>query len=426
MLVKNVVTNDPRVLGEARALRQGGHDVFVIGRLEKGYAPSEDLDGISILRLRSTSRARGRRASCSIMELNLANGGEFCARRALKRLLDMSGCVFRQLTGPFRRNWVRRLWIKAAVGLKCDVYHAHDLNTLDEAAAAARKHGARLVYDSHELWLEWQENKIGASHLQLRRWSRVERKWAHRADLVITVSDGIAKKLRRLYALRETPLVVYNCSDRRPLEKSDWLRHVVKQERSRCIILYQGGVSEGRGLDTFVELAKRLPQADFVVIGPVTSASYVEKLRRLVNGLKNFYIVDPVPYKQLYKVTASADIGYVCTEPVCESYDLTLSNKIFEYLASGLPVIASDVAGHRELMRKIPLEVSPIIVVPLSDPEESVRRISALVLDEDLRKKMATAARRSVETEFNRDDQMSKLVDAYASMDDSPRLRANS
>ena len=93
-----------------------------------------------------------------------------------------------------------------------DAVHAHDAAMLLPGLLAARRVGARLVYDSHEL-----ASGVG---YHSRTWAvvvgAVERLGAPRADAVITVSGGIAERLRERYGLHDRPVVVRNIPDLPP------------------------------------------------------------------------------------------------------------------------------------------------------------------------------------------------------------------
>src|SRR5581483_7458880 len=79
---------------------------------------------------------------------------------------------------------------------------AHDLPVLPAAVAAAKHHGARLVYDSHELYCEQEFEP------QLQRmWSAIERRVIGACDTVITVNRSIAGELKRRYDLRNVDVV---------------------------------------------------------------------------------------------------------------------------------------------------------------------------------------------------------------------------
>lgn len=401
MFVKNPISNDSRVRGEAGMLVGAGHEVTVFGTWRKGLAFSETVDGISFRRLPLP--------------------GYFFQVRAALRAFFRFPKSRKEFLGVFRgikMDILDRAWASLALRGAYDAFHAHDLDTLNIAWLCSRNTGSALVYDSHEFWLEWRENKVGGPGWQIARWRLIERSAAPAADLVVTVTDGIAAELKKLYDLDMMPLVLYNCAELRPLISSDILRRqYLETSPGRKIILYQGNISSGRGLPYFVELARRLENVDFVIVGPEPDPVFARGIREKAKGLGNLRILPPVPYEELWKLTAGADLGYVCTEPVCRSYDLGLSNKIFEYMVAGLPIVASRVAGHLELSGKIPGSESPFYFIDLADPAAGASVIRQALAEPGELARKAGNARRLAETRFNRKAEFSRLVEAYAGLE---------
>jgi len=111
------------------------------------------------------------------------------------------------------------------------------------------------------------------------------------------------------------------------------------------IALYQGGIQSDRGLDKLVYAAAFLERDIMIVImgeGPKEIRTQLEALiaKQMVGD--RVKIIPPVPYEELLKWTASADIGLIVYSPD-ESLNtqMCLPNKLFEYLMAGLPILAS-------------------------------------------------------------------------------------
>ncbi len=84
----------------------------------------------------------------------------------------------------------------------------------------------KLVYDSHELWIEWQQNNDKTLSESLWWWQLIETYGTSSSDLAITVSDGIGRKLQRLYKIQK-PLVIRNCAPLKPIIHSKKLRELI-------------------------------------------------------------------------------------------------------------------------------------------------------------------------------------------------------
>jgi glycosyltransferase involved in cell wall biosynthesis len=207
------------------------------------------------------------------------------------------------------------------------------------ALLARRRSGARLVYDTHEL----------ASGVAYRRGLRsrlavaVERVGATRAAAVITVSDAIAERLHASYALARRPQVVMNaCALERPRADGGLRRRL--ELDGAPLILYQGWVAPKRGCESLVAAMRGVPGAHLALLGD-GEEDYISRLRELAarSGVAGrVHFAGAVPLAELLEHTREADVGMALFEPECENYRLTLPNKLFEYLAAGVPVVASE------------------------------------------------------------------------------------
>ncbi len=409
MFVRNAVTADPRVRREAQALIEAGHSVTIIGLRRGDAPPREVLDGAQVIRLPGLNQTLGgaRRALSRLRPRRSAPAPRAAATGAAPRpTVDDQSRLRRQAA---ELNY-QATAIAAGLAQRADAYHAHDLDTLRVAHACARLGRARLVYDSHELWIEWQANKVGAPNWLLRQWTRTEQAGVPAADAVITVSDALADELQRLYG-GPRPHVVRNCAPLRPLAKGDALRALIGGDPARPIVLYQGGFSSGRGLMPLAEAADHVPQADLVFMGH--ASPFRDRLEARAREARhgNVFVCPAVSFDALWAFTCSADIGVVLTQPVCRSYELSLSNKIFEYMVAGCAVLASDLVSHRQLMATG--------AVAVADPEDPVAlgaSLAALVADRAALAEMGAAGRRAAEASENAQAEFAKLAQIYAAL----------
>jgi glycosyltransferase involved in cell wall biosynthesis len=245
----------------------------------------------------------------------------------------------------------------ASVAPRADVWHGHDMTGLPAALAAQRRYGGRVVYDSHELYLE------SGRHATRPAWARramgvVERRWARRADAVVTVNDSIANELSRRLRV-PLPTVVRNCPPRwlpRETEppRPDLFRQTLPIPAERDILLYQGGFSAHRGLPQIVSLLHEpgLESAVVVFLGYGTLEGWLSEqaARREHHG--RLFVVAAVPPDELAAWTASADVSLMPIEPSTLNHVLSTPNKLWESLAAGAPLVASDLPEMARVVRE--------------------------------------------------------------------------
>jgi len=407
MVVWNTFENDARVLKEAQTLVAHGYEVTVHALHTPGVtALHEELPGgVDVKRVPRSPFwlwRRGRRKE----------GGAHDAAGSASRMMPSGGNVVASGAGGGGR--VRRaVWVLgravthlrllvAMVRMRPDVVHAHDVNTLPTAWAAARLARARLVYDAHEISTS-REGYEG-----FRRFvGGVERFMFPRVDGAITTTDRRAAFFARAYGV-DRPVVLQNRPRQQEIANSNRIREELGLDAAYPVVLYQGGLQSGRGLDRIVSAAERVPDALFVFIGGGRLADELETQVERLGLTDRVRFIPTVPLEQLPEYTASADIGVQALENTCLNHVTTDSNKLFEYIAAGLPVVASNFPEIRKIIQTH--EVG--LLVPSDDTDALAEAIGRLVNDQSLRGRLAANASRAA-SELNWEEQEHKLVGLY-------------
>jgi glycosyltransferase involved in cell wall biosynthesis len=366
MFVYNRCTNDTRVLKEAGTLTAAGHRVRIIAVLDGTTAPREERDGFRIVRidrdpihyrLLRGSRWAGRlwRRPVAAMARDESATRAIAVAAApialLARGLRLLWRTWLAVSRPFKRAARRLLLIPHKPLMFFDYYqrayrvvradppealHAHDLNTLPVAAALARRLGLPLTYDAHELYPEI--STLTEREAVIWRW--LEKRLVGRADHTVTVCDSIAAEIERRYGVPR-PTVLLNCPAASANGRAAGRTAAIDSKVEEPVILYQGGFSPNRGLKTLVLAAHRLERGRIVLMG---WGRLEDELRDLIAGEglgDRVRIVDPVPPAEVIAQARRASVGVIPYEPVGLNNTYTTPNKLFDYMAAGLPVAAS-------------------------------------------------------------------------------------
>jgi glycosyltransferase involved in cell wall biosynthesis len=191
-----------------------------------------------------------------------------------------------------------------------------------------------LIYDSHELFTQVPE-LIHRKRTQ-GIWKRIEALIVPKVKYAITVSYPIAEIYRRLYKTRFK--VVRNVPERRTAESSPWLR---KEYKGKSIIIYQGALNLGRGLELMIQAMQYVENAVFVLAG---NGDIEHELKQLTveKGLSGQVIFKGrlLP-EELAALTMSADMGISLEEDLGLNYRYALPNKLFDYIQCRIPVLCS-------------------------------------------------------------------------------------
>ena len=125
------------------------------------------------------------------------------------------------------------------------------------------------------------------------------------------------------------------------------------QARPKLTVGYVGSFHDGKGFDTVIALAAKLPEFRFLVAGEVG----VEKYQEEIKSYSNIEMRGYVSQKDLPLIFAELDIGLLPNKPVVTLFDdgqeigkYTSPLKMFEYMSYGVPVIASDLPVLREVL----------------------------------------------------------------------------
>ena len=201
---------------------------------------------------------------------------------------------------------------------------------------------SELIFDSHELFSEIPELK----HRKLIKqfWLTIERWILPRLTKVITVSDAIKKHYKNLYGIEA--VVIRNL----PLEKSVHQQSFPFPTENKNIILYQGAVNIGRGIELMIETIKLLDNCVLVIIG---AGDIIEVLKQKVSSqtLKNkVRFMGKVLPKDLRQFTPNATIGLSLEEDIGLNYRYALPNKLFDYIQAEVPVIVADLPEMKKLV----------------------------------------------------------------------------
>lgn len=259
-------------------------------------------------------------------------------------------CVWRVLSGSSR--FLDRFHSLPLQELKQaprpQVVIAHDLPMLPMGARLAEHFSCALIYDSHEFFpgqiMPWWES---------RAWKNLEKKYIKHADAIITVNASIAEVIVRQYGVAPVH-VVQNVVDAPPglFSSEKMLRASLGMGQKERIVLYQGGLSAGRNLRAIV-LAMKSVRNESIRLVFLGDGEEFDDLKDLVQTerLDQRVIFHPrVDQGSLPFYTSDADIGIIPYVANCLNNRLCTPNKLYEFMAFGIPVLGTDLVEVRRIL----------------------------------------------------------------------------
>lgn len=285
--------------------------------------------------------------------------------------------------------------VEAIVKYNPDIIHANDLNTLAACVKAAKKLGCKVIYDSHEICTE---NHYIKGFYKIYS-SLSEAYYVKKIDHMVCVSNAAAEYFEKRYNIPK-PMVVTNCSLRS--------EQILSEEKNPGFeVLNHGQFYSGRGYDVMVEsipLLKDYPEIKLALRG---FGKIEESLRTRAKELgdENFIFYPKVLVQELIPMASRSSVGVAITEPICLNFELSVSNKLFEYAAAGIPVIMSDIPEHRYLNDEYQFGV----IISKNTPEAFADAAIKLYTDKAFYEQCAKNAKKLSE-EVNWENEFGKLI----------------
>jgi len=381
LIISNgALCRNPRVLKEAVTLGRAGYDVTVL--TVRNHAPSEHHDRLLL------QNAPFRRVTVDTIP-GFAEGflRPFWRRAVLRAARTTSARLQLQTpralgpAGPLLRE-ARRISSELVI-VHNEVAHWVGTRLLQE--------GRRVCADIED----WHSEDLlpdqrSARPLKLIR--DVERTLLHRAVHTTTTSHALADALHERYGGQQ-PHVITNAFPLQPTSAS------AIPNGPPAFFWFSQTIGPGRGLEQFLDAWQQTTRPSRLVLLGESSDDYARALlQRLPVGFRHRVSFLPlVSPSDLPGVIARHDIGLALEQSFIPNRDLTITNKILQYLNAGLAIVASDTAGQREVLARAP---DAGVIVRTDDTPGFARKLDALLAEPGVLARRRQAARLLAETHY--------------------------
>ena len=238
-------------------------------------------------------------------------------------------------------------WAWCARKLKPAIISGHNIRSLFigwlSTIGIPKAKKPKLVYDSHEFELGRNEKR---SKLHLFCLKHLERFLMKRCAFSIMVNDSIADEVQKIHKLKERPIVVRSTPNRWTVDSEvcrntrQTLLEAMSSPRE-MLLMYHGGVIQGRGVEMLLQEVQRNPAVCAVVLGN-GEQDYLNALKARAEALDvaDRVLFHPaVPLEELWKYVGAADVGMILAPAIVANHLYSLPNKFFENIQSETPVI---------------------------------------------------------------------------------------
>lgn len=291
---------------------------------------------------------------------------------------------------------------KKAVELNADIYHFHDPELMYFGLRLQKKKTAKVIYDIHEDLPRQIKSKHYLSTIVKIIISKLteffENHAAKRFDLLITSTPYIKD---RFIKLNSNTININNY----PIVKEFSIDEIDSTPKKNEIA-YIGGISEIRGI---MELIDAISNLDVTLnlaghYQPIDFKSVLKSNKAWGKVIDHGY----VNREQIKQILKKSKIGIVTLHPTINYLD-SLPVKMFEYMASGLPVIASNFPLWKEIIEK---NNCGLCVNPKS-PKEIRKALKIILNDDERAHEMGNNGKKIIKEKYNWEKEAIKMNSYY-------------
>ena len=297
--------------------------------------------------------------------------------------------------------------MKTARKTGADLYHFHDPELIPAGTLLRIMTGKPVIFDAHEHY----PNAI-MSKKYLKSWLKKPVRFAYEMiekiclpilSGVIYTTDEVGERYQKY---RSCKIENYPLTD---------MFTVHDGKKDRRLVLYLGGITPIRGIrqmtEAFIMTADKHPDAAFQFVGRFESEAFEREIKEMVEKSGHsdrITFAGSVPYSEIESYLSRASIGVIPYLPE-PNHLVCLPNKLFEYMAAGTAVVASDFPHYRKVVEN---SNSGRLVDPES-PSAIAGALSALLEHPDQAENFGSNGRKSFETVYNWESEEKKLTAFY-------------
>ena len=361
---------DPPLLNLGHLLASRGHQVVAVGIGRRGTPPRETVvPGFEIRRVGFTANSRSS---------HVAGAGI-----AARYVVELS---------------------RVALSLKPDSYIAGNWNSFLASLVASRCHRAKLIYYQ----LEFNDRRDGILSRQsasARLTLRIERRCIKHASAIFSAEPNRSRLMAQDYALNQEPPYIYNAP-----RLASFPSARIERPAGDLRIVYAGSIGPRTGIPSLLgALGSHRAAAEIDIYGLIQVGyehDFSEHLATAVAAGNRVRYMGTVPYASLPAILQLYQAALLFYRPSNLNEYYCSPCKLFEYMAAGLAVIASDLPGLRQIIDP----PTRGLCVASNSPSEVIAAIGRFASNPTLAAAMGAAGHKSFLSNYNFETQAERLL----------------
>jgi glycosyltransferase involved in cell wall biosynthesis len=243
-----------------------------------------------------------------------------------------------------------------------------------------------IITEEHEL--------ARSSAVKIKLMETMQGIYLKRANRIVAVTEGIKRELCEQFSLPPQKMIVVhngtNLEVAQPREKSS-CKKALGMDPSKPCVGFVGRLYSFQGVDYLIKAApyvlEKMPHTMFLIVGDGAERENLEKLAESEDVADRFLFFGEVPFQKVPDFIGACDVCLALKRPLRSGYSPL---KLYEYMACGRPVVASNLDGFEILS-----EHEAGCLVEPTDFQGTARQIVDLLKDEELQKRMGINGRKT-------------------------------
>ena len=235
---------------------------------------------------------------------------------------------------------------------KANLLVANDLDTLLPNYLVSKLKKNKLVYDSHEYFCQVPE--LLHRPFVKNIWKKIESFILPKLPFIITVSDSIAKCYEQEYEIKNYVIrnLPHHYQISHKTEIKNRIYHQLGMSINQKLIIYQGAINKDRGIEEAILAMNWIENSKLLIIGSGDIDDIIWKLIQ-EQKLENKVVLLPrISFEKLKPYTLAADMGISLEKDTNLNYRFSLPNKMFDYIAAEIPVLATALPEITKIFKK--------------------------------------------------------------------------
>lgn len=279
-----------------------------------------------------------------------------------------------------------------------DVVHSVNFDTFFLSVVVAKMKGKHIVYDIYDFYGDMMHKILRPTI------SALDRFIMKFADAIVIADDS---RISQVDKDLKTKMVTINNTPEDDLFSAadNW-----QGDAGKFKIFLGGKIVEERGTHRIISIIKDIEDVQLIIKGFCSPNKYKMELTTMAQGMEDVYLeLDGVPYNKIVQSTLEADLTIALYDPNIPNNKYASPNKLFEAMASGIPIIVNDNTPMADMVR----EEDCGLVIPFNNDNSLKEAILRIRDDVGLRQRLGKNGRKAFQERYNWDIMENRLINIY-------------